>query len=57
MKFSLKQIFCRHKETEPMLKGEGLFHAISGERVYYVCKRCGKIVSSYFREYEGNGYK
>lgn len=56
IKTKIKQIFCRHKETELMTQ-KGPFFVISGERVYKVCKRCGKVTSSYFLEHEGRGYK
>lgn len=49
----LKRLFCRHKETEWMVKKpDGGFVCISGERRYLVCKKCGKIVDEYFHRYE-----
>ena len=33
------------------------YMCISGEEIYIVCKKCGKVKDSYFREYEGMGYK
>lgn len=56
IKTKAKQIFCRHKETELMTQ-RGAFCVISGDRIYKVCKRCGKVISSYFAEHEGRGYK
>lgn len=45
-----KQIFCHH-EYQEMIKSD-LFCCISGERIYVVCKKCGKIKSSYFLEHD-----
>lgn len=30
---------------------------LSGERRYYICKKCGKYNGSIFLEYEGMGFK
>ncbi|MDO5716118.1 MAG: hypothetical protein Q4P25_06025 [Tissierellia bacterium] len=56
----IKQSLCRHKRTEFTRKvtTDGLtLHCINGERIYEVCEDCGKIIGSYFLEYEGMGYK
>lgn len=55
MKKRIKQFFCRHEYGEYIKNNK--FHSISGERVYIVCNKCGKIKGSYYKEYEGNGYK
>lgn len=51
----LRRLFCKHEFGE-FVKNEP-FHCISGETIYIVCKKCGKIKGSYFKEYEGIGYK
>lgn len=53
----LKQLFCKHEYSEYLKNSNSPFHCISGETVYIVCKKCGKVKRSYFREYEGMGYK
>lgn len=55
LKKRIKQFFCRHEYGEYIKNNK--FHSISGERVYIVCNKCGKIKGSYYKEYEGNGYK
>lgn len=50
------QKFCEHEYGE-YTKNDGGFMCISGETIYIVCKKCGKVRGSYFREYEGRGYK
>lgn len=52
----IKQLLCRHKETQQM-KENTPFHNLRGERIYTVCKKCGKVLDSIFYEYEGNGWK
>lgn len=57
---AIHQALCKHKDTELMKRvstGEYTFQCISGERVYEVCKHCGKVVNTYFLEFEGAGYK
>jgi hypothetical protein len=51
----IKQLFCKHKFVQATKISQ--FQCISGETVYIVCEHCGKIKGSYFREYEGKGYK
>lgn len=53
----LKQLFCKHEYSEYLKNSNSPFHCIRGETVYIVCKKCGKVKRSYFREYEGMGYK
>jgi hypothetical protein len=52
----IKQLFCKHKYVE-MREISKTYQCISGERIYIVCEKCGKIKDSYFREYEGMGHK
>lgn len=52
----IKQLFCKHKYVEMVEVPKG-FQCISGERIFIVCEKCGKIKDSYFREYEGMGYR
>lgn len=56
LKIKLKQLFCRHKNTQWM-KEKSKFQCLSGDRIYLVCKDCEKILDSTFREHEGNGWK
>lgn len=49
IKMFFKQLFCKH-ECEWCRKLEK-FSCISGERQYYICKKCGKITDSRFIEY------
>ena len=49
------QLFCSHSFIQATKISK--FASISGERVYTVCEHCGKIKSSFYREYEGMGYK
>lgn len=46
----IKQLFCKH-EYEWCRKIEP-FYNLSGERVYYVCKKCGKVKDERFIRYE-----
>ncbi len=46
LKIKIKEIFCRHKNTQSMVKKEK-FHALCGTTVYEVCQDCGKILDSY----------
>lgn len=57
IKRGLKQLFCRHKETQLIRKKQSVFSAISGDRIYVVCKKCKKVTGSFFAEHEGLGYK
>lgn len=52
----IKGLFCKHKYIEMKEIPKG-FQCISGETIYIVCEKCGKIKGSYFREFEGMGYK
>ena len=54
-KSKLKQLFCKHSYVKA--RKQELFAVLSGERIYTVCEKCGKIKGSIFYEYEGNGYK
>jgi len=49
-------LFCKHKYVE-MVEIGTRFQCINGERVFIICEKCGKVKDSYFREYEGMGYK
>ena len=51
----IKQLLCKHEYVE-MVKNSK-FQCSSGETVYLVCSKCGHVKGSYFREYEGMGYK
>lgn len=52
----IKQLFCKHDYRE-VTENKSSFSNLTGERVFIVCKKCGKVKGSYFREYEGMGYK
>ena len=52
----LKQLFCRHK-NKGWMKKKSTFQCLSGDEIFLVCKDCGKILDSTFREHEGNGWK
>lgn len=44
------RLFCKHKyiwcrKIEP-------YHCISGERLYFVCQKCGKIKDTRFIKYD-----
>lgn len=52
----IKRMLCKHEYVE-MKEIPKMYQCISGERIYIVCEKCGKIKGSYFREYEGMGYK
>lgn len=56
VKNKLLQILCRHKNKD-WFKEKGLLKTISGEKHYYVCKDCGKVLDERFLEYEGMGFK
>lgn len=51
----IKRLFCRHKWE--ICRKCGPFACISGEQLYKVCAKCGKVEKWIFREYEGGGYK
>jgi len=54
----IKQLFCHHTWGEYVKRaGPGGFVSISGEQIYIACSKCHKIQTSYYREYEGRGYK
>lgn len=55
-KSKLGQLICRHKHKGWYVKEE-TYHCISGERIFLICEDCGKIIDSFFQEYEGMGYK
>ena len=57
IKLILKQTFCKHEYQEMKKVDTRKDMGISGEEIYIVCKKCGKVKDSYFREYEGMGYK
>lgn len=55
MKTWIKRLFCHH-DWEICRKSEP-FACISGEQLYKVCAKCGKVEKWIFRQYEGGGYK
>lgn len=57
IKLILKQTFCKHEYQEMKKIDTSKYMCISGEEIYIVCKKCGKVKDSYFREYEGMGNK
>ncbi len=57
IKLILKQTFCKHEYQEMKKVDTSKYMCISGEEIYIVCKKCRKVKDSYFREYEGMGYK
>ena len=57
IKLILKQTFCKHEYQEMKKVDTSKYMCISGEEIYIVCKKWGKVKDSYFREYEGMGYK
>ena len=57
IKLILKKSFCKHEYQEMKKVDTSKYMCISGEEIYIVCKKCGKVKDSYFREYEGMGYK
>ena len=57
IKLILKQTFCKHEYQEMKKVDTSKYMCISGEKIYIVCKKCVKVKDSYFREYEGMGYK
>ncbi|MCW0263108.1 hypothetical protein [Fusobacterium vincentii] len=56
LKIKLKQLLCRHK-NKGWMKKKSTFQCLSGDEIFLVCKDCGKILDSTFREREGNGWK
>ena len=50
----IKRLFCKH---EYQYYGDNNSMLLSGERRYYICKKCGKYNGSIFLEYEGMGFK
>lgn len=59
-KNKFRQLFCKHDYVTGELQSSNnmyQFHNISGEQITTICVKCGKIKNSYFREYEGMGYK
>ena len=56
-KNKILQFFCPHINQGQYKDNSSVFCNIRGERHYIVCEDCGKILSSYFAEYEGTGFK
>ena len=56
LKIKLKQLLCRDK-NKGWMKKKSTFQCLSGDEIFLVCKDCGKILDSTFREHEGNGWK
>lgn len=56
-KNKILQFFCPHNNQGQYTDNSSKFCNIRGERRYIVCEDCGKILSSYFAEYEGMGFK
>ena len=57
-KGKLGQLLCRHKHKGWYEKKEQeTYRGISGERIYLICEDCGKIIDSFFQEYEDMGFK
>lgn len=57
-KGKLGQLLCRHRHKGWYEKEEQeTYRCISGERIYLICEDCGKIIDSFFQEYEGKGFK
>ena len=54
----LKRLFCEHS-WKPLVREEPdqLFHNLRGDKIQYVCIRCGKLGEEDFWEFEGSGYK
>ena len=50
IKLILKQTFCKHEYQEMKKVDTSKYMCISGEEIYIVCKKCGKVKDSYFRE-------
>lgn len=50
-----RRLFCKHHYRHGTK--ESKFASLNGERVYMFCTKCCHVKGSYFREYEGNGYK
>ena len=50
-KGKLTQLLCEH-DPEWYRAAGGTFQIISGERRYKICKKCGKLLNSYFARYE-----
>ena len=51
----IKAVFCKHDWK--ICKKKEMFASISGEQLYKVCQKCGKVEEYIYREYEGGGYK
>lgn len=51
----IKELFCKHDWK--ICKKKEMFASISGEQLYKVCQKCGKVEEYIYREYEGGGYK
>lgn len=43
-------LFCKHRYVEMIAISP--FQCISGERIYIVCDKCGKVKDSYFKKHE-----
>lgn len=56
LKGKLGQLLCRHKHKGWYEKKE-TYHGISGERFFLICEDCGKIIDSFFQEYDDIGFK
>jgi hypothetical protein len=46
---SIKRLWCKHSYGEYMKEQE--FFTLSGDRIYYICDKCGKENGSYFRKH------
>lgn len=49
-KSKIKQLFCKHDYHECRKKEP--FQCLSGESIYIVCEKCGKVKGSYFKKYD-----
>lgn len=56
-KNKISQFFCKHINQGLYVDNSSQFHNIRGERHYIACEDCGKIINSYFAEYEEMGFK
>lgn len=54
MKF-IRKLFCKHDYY--VCRKIGTYCSLTGEQLYCVCRKCGKIKPYIYVEYEGNGYK
>lgn len=50
-KSKLRQLLCDH-DPEWYEVRNGPFFNLSGERRYKVCKKCGKVLDTYFHRYD-----